>query len=102
MSERQLGDVGTDMKWEDDHVRVWDLELAPGQSSDWHQHTMPYVFVVTRAGTLLAEYDDGTSAERDYSLGEIVQGHWGSIHRVTNAGSDLYSNSIVEIKQSES
>ncbi len=98
MSERQLGDVGTERKWEDDYVRTWDLVLEPGQSSDWHLHTRPYVFIVTRPGRLLAEYDDGTSAERDYALGEIVQGQCGSIHRVTNVGDALYSNSIIEIK----
>lgn len=97
--ERELGDVGTKLLWEDDHVRTWDLVLEPGQSSDWHHHTMPYVFTVTRAGRLLAEYDDGTSAERDYALGEVVQGQHGSIHRVTNVGNALYSNSIVEVKQ---
>ena len=98
MSDRQLGDVGTEMKWEDDHVRTWDLVLEPGQSSDWHRHTRPYVFIVTRPGRLKADYDDGTSSERDYALGEIVQGQCGSIHRVTNVGDALYSNSIIEIK----
>ena len=39
MSERQLGDVGTEMQWEDEHVMTWDLVLEPGQSSDWHQHS---------------------------------------------------------------
>jgi quercetin dioxygenase-like cupin family protein len=99
MSERQLGEVGTEMQWEDEHVMTWDLVLEPGQSSDWHQHTRPYVFIVTRPGRLKAEYDDGSSSERDYALGEIVQGQCGSIHRVTNVGDELYSNSIVEIKQ---
>ncbi len=97
--ERELGDVGTKMLWEDDHVKTWDLVLEPGQSSDWHQHTMPYVFIVTRPGRLRAEYHDGASSESDYALGEVVEGHCGSIHRVTNVGDALYSNSIVEIKQ---
>ena len=69
MNEK-LGDVGTKTLFENDHVKTWDLELEPGQSSDWHRHGMHYVFVVTRAGRLLAEYEDGTSAERDYALGE--------------------------------
>ena len=28
--ERELGDVGTQLLWEDDHVRTWDLVLEPG------------------------------------------------------------------------
>ena len=95
----ELGDVGTELLWEDEHVRTWNLALEPGQSSAWHHHTMPYVFTVTRAGTLKTEYDDGTSSISDLALGDVVQGRHGSIHRVTNVGDALYSNSIVEIKQ---
>ena len=97
--ERELGDVGTQLLWEDDHVKTWDLVLEPGQSSDWHRHTMPYVFTVTRAGRLKTEYGDGSVSVSDLALGQVVQGHHGSVHRVTNVGDALYSNSIVEVKQ---
>lgn len=97
--ERELGDVGTQLLWEDEHVKTWDLVLEPGQSSDWHRHTMPYVFTVTRAGRLRTEYEDGSVSVSDLALGQVVQGHHGSVHRVTNVGDALYSNSIVEVKQ---
>ena len=97
--ERELGDVGTQFLWEDDHAKVWDLVLEPGVSSDWHRHTMPYAFTVTRAGRLKTEYEDGSVSVIDLTLGQVVQGHHGSVHRVTNVGDALYSNSIVEIKQ---
>ena len=97
MNEK-LGDVGTKTLFENDQVKTWDLVLHPGQSSDWHRHSMHYVFVVTRAGRLLAEYEDGTSAQRDYALGEVVMGQKDSLHRVTNTGPEIYSNAIVEIK----
>lgn len=99
--ERKLGDVGTQLLWEDDYVKTWDLVLEPGQSSDWHRHTMPYVFTVTRAGRLKTEYEDGSVSVSDLALGRVVQGHHGSVHRVTNVGDALYSNSIVEVKQSQ-
>ena len=99
--ERELGDVGTQLLWEDEHVKTWDLVLEPGQSSDWHRHTMPYVFTVTRAGRLRTEYEDGSVSVSDLALGQVVQGHHGSVHRVTNVGDALYSNSIVEVKQQQ-
>ena len=99
--ERELGDVGTQLLWEDQHVKTWDLILEPGQSSDWHRHTMPYVFTVTRAGRLRTEYEDGSVSVSDLALGQVVQGHHGSVHRVTNVGDALYSNSIVEVKQQQ-
>ncbi len=92
----EYGDVGTEILWEDDSVRAWDLVLEPGQSSDWHRHENPYVFVVTRAGRLKTEYEDGTVSVTDFALGDVVRGHRGSVHRVTNVGDALYSNSIVE------
>ena len=95
----ELGDVGTQLLWEDDHARTWDLVLEPGQSSDWHRHTMPYVFTVTRAGRLKTEYEDGSVSISDLALGQVVRGQHGSVHRVTNVGDALYSNSIVEIKR---
>ena len=99
--EREMGDVGTHFLYENEHVKAWDLELEPGQTSPWHRHSMNYLFIVTRAGTLRAEYDDGTSAVRDYKLGEVVMGQKDSVHRVTNVGDELYSNAIVELKETD-
>ncbi len=96
--ERELGDVGTQFSCENEHVKVWDLVLEPGQSSPWHHHTMHYLFTVTRPGTLRVEYDDGTSADHVYELGQVVMGQKDSVHRVTNLGDALYSNSIIELK----
>lgn len=98
MSDKELGDVGTKFLFENEHVKVWDLVLEPGQASPWHHHTMSYLFIVTEAGTLRAEYDDGTSAEHEYALGQVVMGQKDSVHRVINAGSARYSNAIVELK----
>ena len=94
----QLGDVGTEFKYEDEHVKVWDLVLEPGQSSDWHHHTSRYMFVVTRAGTLQTEHADGSVTTSDLQLGQVVKGIKNAVHRVTNIGGALYSNAIIEMK----
>ena len=93
----ELGDIGTEFKYETDHMRVWDLVLKPGESSPWHRHNENYVFIVTRPGTLLTEYQDRSSSHTEFKLGDVVPGHKGAIHRVTNAGDTLYSNAIIEI-----
>ncbi len=98
MSDRELGDVGTEFKFEDGDVKVWDLVLEPGQSSDWHHHTRRYFFIVTRPGTLKTEYDDGSTAISELKLGQVVKGIKDSVHRVTNVGDALYSNAIIELK----
>ena len=96
--ERELGDIGTHFRFENAHVKVWDLILEPGESSPWHRHPMHYLFVVTEPGTLLAEYSDGTSTEHQYELGQVVMGEKGSVHKVTNVGNARWSNAIVEVK----
>ena len=96
--ERELGDVGTHFQYENEHVKAWNLVLEPGQASPWHHHTMHYLFIITEPGTLRAEFDDGTSSERYYELGEVVTGQKDSIHRVINVGDARYSNAIVELK----
>ena len=95
---RKLGDVGTHELFENENVKVWNLVLEPGQTSDWHRHTMHYLFVVTEPGTLKAEYDDGTSRVETYHLGQVVMGQKESVHRVTNVGDARWSNAIIEIK----
>ena len=96
--ERKLGDVGTKFQFENEHVKVWDLVLEPGQSSDWHHHTTNYLFIVTEPGTLRTEYDDGNVSENYLELGQVVMGQKDSVHRVTNAGGSRYSNAIIELK----
>ena len=83
----QLGDVGTRFVFENEHVKVWDLVLEPGESSSWHHHTMSYLFIVTEPGKLRADLQDGTSTVRELSLGEVVMGQKDAVHRVTNVGS---------------
>ncbi len=96
--QRQLGNVGTRFRFENEHVKVWDLMLEPGQSSDWHHHTMHYLFIVTEPGTLRTEYDDGKASENYLERGLVVMGQKDSVHRVTNVGSARYSNAIIELK----
>jgi quercetin dioxygenase-like cupin family protein len=95
---KKLGNVGTHFVFENEHVKVWNLILEPGESSPWHHHTMNYLFVVTEPGTLRAEYDDGTSAEHTYQRGQVVMGQKDSVHRVTNIGSSRWSNAIIELR----
>ena len=61
MSDRELGNVGSYVMVENDHVRVWQNDLEPGESSDWHLHTANYLFVATKHGDLKVEFDDDSS-----------------------------------------
>ena len=92
------GDVGTEVVFENDHVKVWNLDLQPGESSSWHTHHHWYVTIVTVPGTLKAEFTDGTSSTDTYELGAVHFRDKDSQHRVTNVGDSRYVNVIVELK----
>ena len=40
---KQLGNVANRLLFENERVKVWEMDLAPGESSDFHEHTLPYV-----------------------------------------------------------
>jgi len=62
--------VGTRVLYEDDRVRVWDLDLAPGVRIPFHRHTTPYFFVCVDAGKGLSRFPNGTSFTVDYADGD--------------------------------
>ena len=100
-AQNPSGIIGTEFLWENEHVRVWNLDLQPGQGSEWHFHEHWYVITVTRPGTLRADYQDGTSRTVDYKHGDVQFLAKDSIHRVVNVGDTHYTNSIVELKGAE-
>ena len=38
-----LGNAANRFLFENERVRVWQMDLAPGESSDFHEHTLPSV-----------------------------------------------------------
>ena len=92
------GEVGTEFLLENGHVKVWNLDLEPGQSSQWHHHNHWYVTIVTVPGTLRADFADGSSSTDTYPVGAVHFRDKDSIHRVTNVGDARYVNVIVELK----
>ena len=61
MKDRVLGDVGSRLLLENDRVRVWELQLEPGEESDLHEHTLDYVLVQV-AGDRVAGVFEADSA----------------------------------------
>lgn len=96
--EKDLGNVATDFRWENDTFKVWEMVLEPGESCSWHRHGMEYLFVITEPGTIKAEHEDGTSEIVTYAGGEIEPGVKGAIHRVINIGTTRVRSAVIEVK----
>ena len=101
MPDKELGNVGSYVLLENDHVRVWQNDLEPGESSDWHLHTTNYLFVATKHGNLKVEFNDNSAQVMEMEVGQVVMGDKDSVHQLTNVGQAQYTSVIIELKQQE-
>jgi beta-alanine degradation protein BauB len=105
VSDRELGDVGTKVVYEDDRVRVWVLKLAPGERSAVHRHDVDHLLIQVQGDRIAVEPEPDTSSPyRDYMQAEVIPGMVtfvpsGGIETAYNCGAQLYREVIVELKQ---
>ena len=97
-NDKELGGVGSYVLFENDVVKVWQNDLKPGESSDWHLHENNYLFVATVHGDLSLEHKSGEKHDTTLEPGSVVMGVKDSIHQLSNRGNTLYSSVIIEIK----
>ena len=94
--------VGTRLLFENDRVRVWDLRLAPGESTGLHRHTTGFLYVVIGDGELQTAFPDGSrEPPRTMQDGDVrfreVAGE--SVHEAINVGTTDWRNIVIELKQ---
>jgi quercetin dioxygenase-like cupin family protein len=83
-------DVGTRLWLENDHVRVWEVRLAPGARGPFHAHTRRYFWTVVDGGVGRQRSDDGSMIVRRYRVGDTNYSEHSPdepmIHDFENAG----------------
>jgi hypothetical protein len=52
-------EVGTSLLFENGSIRVWELQLAPGERVPFHCHRTPYFWVCIDGGLAIQRYPDG-------------------------------------------
>jgi predicted metal-dependent enzyme (double-stranded beta helix superfamily) len=101
-TERELGDVGTKVLFENDKVRVWEMDLAPGEAGDIHRHDNDYVLVILGGDKIAAipEPDSGGEYtdyfEADVNAPSIVEMKKGGIETAKNVGNERYYELLIE------
>ena len=104
MSERVLGDIGTEVVYEDDRVRVWQLRLAPGEKSPIHRHDHDHLLIQVAGDRIAAFPEPDTQGpytqhiEADVIPGAVVAVTKGGIETAVNVGQEPYLEVIVELK----
>ena len=103
MTERVLGPIGTEVIFENDRVRVWQLRLGPGERSAVHRHEHDYVLVQVSGGRIASEPEPDHAGEyKDYieadvNPGEVVYIKSGGVETAVNKGDRDYLEVIVEL-----
>jgi len=102
---REFGDIGTNVVYEDDAVRVWRLKLAPGEESAVHRHELDHLLIQV-SGDRIAVVPEPDSEgpfremlEADVVPGAVVHVQRGGVERARNVGSKPYLEMIVELKE---
>jgi hypothetical protein len=90
--------------FENDSVRVWELDLAPGARSDTHRHDLDYVLVQIEGDRIAAQPEpDSGGAYRAYIEGDVAPGKTrfierGGIETAINIGARRYREILIELK----
>jgi quercetin dioxygenase-like cupin family protein len=103
-SERVMGDIATRLLVENDRVKIWEMDLAPGEESAIHEHTMDYILVVIDGDRIagVPEPDSGGPyneyLEADVKPGDYFFIERGGIETARNIGKKRYLEIAIELK----
>jgi len=103
-SERVLGDIATRLLAENDRVKIWEMDLAPGEESDVHEHTMDYILVIIEGDRIAGVPEPDSKGlynqyiEADVQPGEYFYIEKGGIETARNIGKKRYREIAIELK----
>lgn len=95
-----LNPIGSRILFENDLIRIWEVDLLPGEQQGFHHHTNPYVVVSIEEGKNKITSIDGTERLTEEPMGHFVYQEPGQIHDLHNVGTTRYRNRLIEIKVS--
>jgi hypothetical protein len=102
--DRQLGTVATRILFENERVRIWEMDLAPGERSATHEHTLDYVLVQIEGDRIAAMPEPDTRGTfREYIEADVEAGKTrylarGGIETAINIGQRRYREILIELK----
>lgn len=98
------GRVGSRLVSQSDRVRVWLLDLQPGERLPFHTHVLDYFWCATSKGKARSHYSDGRVVEVDYQPGDTKHFSFGAgesmTHDLENIGDTVLSFTTVEFLDS--
>ncbi len=101
---RVLGDIATRLLMENDRVKIWEMDLAPGEESAVHEHTMDYILVVLEGDRIAGVPEpDSAGLYNQYIEADVEPGNYfwiekGGIETARNIGKKRYREIAIELK----
>ncbi len=102
--ERELGDVGTRLVHENERVRIWEMQLEPGERSAIHEHRLDYILVFLEGDGIAVIPEPDSAGEftdtMEYvpPIGKAIFVRGGGIETAVNCGSQPYREILIELK----
>jgi hypothetical protein len=95
----KLGQIGQRIVLENEHVRIWEINLDPGETIDFHIHYHPYVVISLGGGENEIETILGKKIATHEELGSTVFiNEMRAVHRLTNRAKVRYLSRLIELK----
>jgi quercetin dioxygenase-like cupin family protein len=96
----QNAEVGSELWFENDHVRIWEVRIEPGERAPFHTHSLDYFWVVVDPSRAVVQFADGTQRTVDYRVGEVDFSELPvpAVHSVENIGESVLRSVAVEFK----
>lgn len=94
-----LGDIATEVLFENERVKIWSLVVEPGKRSAWHLHPRDYITVTAEGDKIYLEHEDGSTEPSTQQPGRWKWHGEHTVHRVVNNGKSRYRNVLIELKE---
>jgi hypothetical protein len=93
-----LGEIGQRVLLVNQRVRIWEVQLAPGESQPWHLHHNPYLVLCLATSPCRMDWLDGSPSRfLSEQVGGVVHRPVSPVHMLTNHGGTNYRNRIIEL-----
>ncbi len=94
-----LGQVGDRILFENEHIRMWEVRIEPGETIDFHIHYHPYLVVSLGGGENEIETIFGKKIPTQEPAGSFVFiDEMRPVHRLTNKSKVTYWSRLIEMK----
>ena len=98
----ELGGVATQLLFEDDRVKIWEMKLEPGQASPKHHHENDFYLAIFQGDLIAGVTPEGSDVESFVSPlpkgGNTVALAKGGTEWAYNVGKETFREILIELK----